>query len=117
MDSKSIGKQLKMRREELGLDRADVAAYLEMTPTGYGYYETGARDISATQLYVLAQFLRCPIGYFFVEDTAGNDLTEENALAYYRGIPPDLKPAARAVLKTMFEQADRDETTHGKRAE
>jgi transcriptional regulator with XRE-family HTH domain len=44
----------------------------------------------------------------------------EEAMSYYEGMPPTLRPAAKAALKALHDQAlkeQRNETTHGKKAE
>lgn len=42
----------------------------------------------------------------------------EEAMSYYEGMPPTLRPAAKAALKALHDQALKDDKpTYGKRAE
>ena len=58
---KEISKKLRKARERAGLSQAEVAAKLELTPQGYGYYENGNRVIGLEYLLVLPQVLGCKL--------------------------------------------------------
>ncbi len=65
----AVGKRLRVRREELGLSRDEVAASLGLTVGGLERYETGADRMRARDLFRAAKRLAVPISYFFRDVT------------------------------------------------
>ncbi len=111
---KMIGERMRTRREELGLIQADIARVVGVSRVNYSKYESGHIKVSATDIDLIADALKVPVSYFY--DDVQEDYDEHEVLAYYRGVPPTLKKAAKAALKALFEQQDREETAHGKHA-
>jgi transcriptional regulator with XRE-family HTH domain len=58
-----LGKRLKELREEKGLLQKDVAKYLKITTSAYGYYEQGKRDPDTETLQKLADFFNVSVDY------------------------------------------------------
>lgn len=52
-----FGERLKIARERTGLSRKELGDAINISPNGYGLYETGKRDVSTTALIRLARTL------------------------------------------------------------
>lgn len=52
-----FGERLKIARERAGLSRKELGDAINISPNGYGLYETGKRDVSTTALIRLARTL------------------------------------------------------------
>jgi transcriptional regulator with XRE-family HTH domain len=61
---KTIAKNLRQRRSELGLTQEDVAIKLNIARQNYRLYETGINEIKVTKLEKIAKVLDKPISYF-----------------------------------------------------
>ena len=112
-DVKSMGRRIRERREQLrrergGFTQADVATKLgQLTGTKgervtYAHYEIGNNAIAATDLPALSKVLECSIGYFF-GDVPMSSVEEDDAVKNYKRMPEIMKPAARAVLKALYD--------------
>lgn len=60
-----VGKQLKIRRNMLGISQQDLAESVGITFQQIQKYESGYNRISSSRLYQLAKILDCTVGYFF----------------------------------------------------
>ncbi len=119
-------KNARLSQEELA-ERAGISKnYVSTLERNLPNYKTGAPPQPSRKVVeAIAIGLSVPVPEAFAAagytvdplEVSDEEIGDEEAIAYYRGIPPNLKPAARAILKTMFEQSDRAETTHGKKAE
>lgn len=58
-----LGQRLKKLREEAGLTQEEVAKNLNITASGYGYYEQGRRDPDTDTLRKLAEFYNVSVDY------------------------------------------------------
>jgi transcriptional regulator with XRE-family HTH domain len=97
-----IASRLRARREYLNIPQRELADKLGITRVGYGKYESGDVDVTASTLQRLAGVLRVPVGYFFGEDEevyAG----ERDIVSYYRALPAEHRAAAVAVLKALLD--------------
>lgn len=54
---------LKRLRESKGIDRNEMANYLQMTPAAYAFYEQGRRQPTLDKLLLIAQKLSCSVDY------------------------------------------------------
>lgn len=60
-----VGRQVRRRRNYLGLSQSDVAAALKVTFQQVQKYERGTSRLSASRLLHLSELLRVPVAYFF----------------------------------------------------
>lgn len=63
--ARHIGNRLRGRRRRLGLSQAALGAACGCSFQNIHKYETGAVQLSAASLYVLARALEAPVSYFF----------------------------------------------------
>ncbi|MFV1951774.1 MAG: helix-turn-helix domain-containing protein [Nitrospinota bacterium] len=66
--SKSIGKKIKDRRQEIGMTQEQLAEKMGVTYQQVQRYENGVNKLNVEQLQVIADSLDVPISFFF-EDT------------------------------------------------
>lgn len=112
MTNLELGEKIIARRTELGMSQAHIARALKTSAQNYGQYEKGERDFTVTQIKTLCVILGVKWSWFF-DDVEYTD--DDEIITYWRGMPQQLQPAAKSVLKTMYDQQDRSEITHGKR--
>ena len=62
-----LGKQLRARRSALGLTQTQVARAINVTFQQIQKYEKGTNGVSSSRLLQLANFLKVPVKYFFLE--------------------------------------------------
>jgi transcriptional regulator with XRE-family HTH domain len=67
----SVGRRLRLRRNELGLSMAALGEKTGVTYQQIQKYESGTNRISAGVLYVMSKELGVPVTYFF-EDAEEN---------------------------------------------
>lgn len=79
----------------------------------YQQWESGRNEMAVTDLPRIAKALRTTSMYLLGEEDDEIVQDRESAM-YLRDMPPNLKPAARAALRALYEQRDREETTYGK---
>ena len=60
-----VGTRVRIRRRMRDISQQKLAAAIGVTFQQVQKYEQGSNRISASKLYEIAQFLECPIGYFF----------------------------------------------------
>ena len=116
----SVGKNIKMIREQKGLMQKEVASIAEMQASNYSKIESGQRDISVEALDKVAQFFGMTVDEVIhfedtktlspvkVEDKTANEkvqlisqLDEEDKHAVYRIIDGML---TKNKFQTFFEQ-------------
>lgn len=66
--------RLKELRKEKDLYQSDVAKFLGISPAAYGFYETGARNMSAETAQKLARFFNVSVDYLLGSDTKDKNL-------------------------------------------
>lgn len=115
-----MGRRMQARRDEHKWSQQDVitrleTAGIEMTRAAYSHWETGRADIPSSALSAIAKILMIPAAYLLGEKSEDSWLDEE-AMEFYNGTSPELRVAARATLKALFEESDRQRTTHGHKA-
>ena len=67
--NKHLGKKLRFRRLELGLNQTKVANAINVTFQQIQKYEKGTNGVSSSRLVQLSKYLKVPVTYFF-EDFA-----------------------------------------------
>lgn len=119
VDKVAIGQRIRSRREYLGILQREMAKLLSMTRVNYGKIEAGHVNITAEDLSKLALALKVQPGYFYGDDETEESPEDRDVIMFYRGIRPDMQPAALAALRGLYERfrAEDDEGTTGKKAE
>ena len=67
MDTKKLGKKIKLARVECDLTQTQLARKIKAKQKSISRYETGASLPSIETLVKLARALKKPVGYFFDE--------------------------------------------------
>lgn len=98
----AVRKRVIQAREDLGMDRNDVAKALSMEYQSYSHYERGRFAFTVEQLFQLARILGRPVEYFLGLDTQLTD-DEGQLLVLYRAI--DGQIGRQIVLATVREAA------------
>jgi len=116
----TIGNRIASRRDKMGMSQGMFLNHLallgyQVTQTQLSNWERGIYELSLADLVGIARGLNvdpnCLLG---VDEAVWEDTS---AAAFYNGLPADLQPQARNILRAMFMAADADKTTHGHKAE
>ena len=105
--SRELVERIRRRREELDMTQEEVARRMGMNTFTYGNYERGRVLFGEEHLRLLSEILDAPVSWMFGE-MPEDDFADDEAAAWYNGIAPTLRPAARAMLKTLYEQSARE---------
>lgn len=118
-----VGARLRERREALGLSQGKLGQHLGLTFSQIQKYEKGSNRIGAGRLFQIAEFLRVPVTYFFLnldgqeEPAEGANATptsaESRALTAAFGAIRD--PETRASTLALVRSLAAEETFHIKR--
>lgn len=87
----SIGNNIKLFRNKLGLNQADIAEFCGISRELISFYENNAREVSLLHLEKISEYLNIDIDVFFEDDP--QELKPELALAFRA---EELSPADRA---------------------
>ncbi len=84
-----VGKVIRRRRRQMGLNQDIVAEALDVTPQQIQKYETAQSRITSSKLFQIARVLKVPVAYFFaeideLEFQAFNDEIEANISAFLK---------------------------------
>ena len=71
-----VGRQLKVRRQQLELTQSDLAKKLGVTPQQIQKYETGVTRLSAGTIFLAAAMLSVPVTFFVAGLRIGGQLQE-----------------------------------------
>ena len=104
---------MRARREYLRMSQGDVADLFSCHRVTISQYERGERDVNAEDLSRLAEILKVPVSYFYGDD----DIEGPIISSYYEGLSPMRKNTADEVIRALWLEDQRSETTHGKKAE
>lgn len=115
-DSVAIGRRMRDRRDYLRLTQQEVANVLNVNRVTYQQWESGRNEMAVTDLPRIAKALGTTSTYLLGEED-DEVVQDREAAMYLNNMPPMLKPAARAALKALYDQRDREQTTHGQKAE
>lgn len=72
----TISQRLKELRNEAQLTQADVAKYLNISESAYGYYEQGRNEISISKIKLLAEKYNVSVAYILGESNIKHPLTD-----------------------------------------
>ncbi|WP_431030079.1 helix-turn-helix domain-containing protein [Lysinibacillus sp. LZ02] len=72
-----VPKRLKELRKEFKLTQADVAKYLNISESAYGYYEQGRNEISISNVQLLAEKYGVSVAYILGETNSKGKLFTE----------------------------------------
>ena len=65
--AETIGSRIKARRRSLNMNQSELAKALDVGQSSIAQYESGNREINATDLVTLADVLKVPVSYFFAD--------------------------------------------------
>lgn len=85
VDTKTLGKSIRMARERLGLSQEELAARIARNQYAISEYEAGKRRIYAHDIPKIAQALEVPVSYLF-EGNTELDALEEVIIYEFRGL-------------------------------
>lgn len=71
MDTKKLGKKIKIARIELDMNQTDLADKIGAKQKSISRYETGLSTPSIETLVKIAKALKKPVGYFLDEQEVG----------------------------------------------
>ena len=104
----SVGDRVRARRELLGMSQQEIAEKMSLSVVGYGHYERGRTEFTASQLKALARLLDAPVSYL-VGEQSDEGFQDEEAAKHYYGLAPPMKQTAKEMLRLLYEQSDREE--------
>lgn len=76
-----VPKRLKELRKEFKMTQADVAKYLNISESAYGYYEQGRNDISISNVQLLSDRYGVSVAYILGETNDKNNSKAEKDIA------------------------------------
>lgn len=108
MDAKDLGERMKARRLYIRLSQADVAARIPVPTNTYNRWETGVNTVPTVELPNVAKALGISVSWLFSDDD--QTVADDSEVAmYWNGIAPELKPAAKASLRALYEANRRED--------
>lgn len=72
----NVPQRLKELRKEFKLTQADIAKFLNISESAYGYYEQGRNEISISSLQKLAEKYGVSVAYILCESDVKNPHTQ-----------------------------------------
>lgn len=93
-----IGKKFKELREEKGLRQKDIAKFLNISTSAYGYYEQGKRNPDTETIKKLADFFNVSTDYLF-----GRTNIKKNTLCDYNKYK-SLKETDEKIIERLLEE-------------
>jgi transcriptional regulator with XRE-family HTH domain len=76
MNNDDIAKKVKETRKMRGLTQSDIAKVLDKTPATVSDMERGKIQISAADLFKIANVLNCPVEYFFGDEYGNEEIQD-----------------------------------------
>ncbi|MDT8717631.1 helix-turn-helix transcriptional regulator [Clostridium sp. 19966] len=98
-----IGEQLKFLRSEKGLTQKDLAEYLKISTSAYGFYEQGKREPDMETLIKLAAFFNVSSDFLLGRTNIKNYSESTVALHREDGYEDDLPEEARKEIEEFKE--------------
>ena len=108
-----IGGRVRARRERLEMRQEELASILFTTGANISRKESGKIPFTAEELAKIATALDCEISYLYGED----DQIGPAHNTYYEGLRPASKTAVDEIIRALWEKDQREDITHGKKAE
>lgn len=84
----------------MGRTQSDIARLLRKKQNSISMVESGTNNITASELAIVAEYLRAPIEYFFGE-IEGSEIDLD--IAVIERIYKAITPEQRVVIMTMFK--------------
>ncbi len=120
-----VGKRLRLRRSIMGVSQEQLADALGITFQQVQKYEKGINRIGSSRLYEISKALEVPVGYFFEEygaednmmyglaeeieayDAESSRSRETMALvrAYYQISDPKIRKKALELIKSLADKS------------
>lgn len=76
-----LNESLRRIREERGFSQAQVAEYLNISPSAYSTYETGTRDVSSDKIIKLSKFYGVTTDYLYGIEKTNEDTSLMNEVS------------------------------------
>jgi transcriptional regulator with XRE-family HTH domain len=99
--NETIVKKIKDARIERGLTQKDLADHLDKTAAAISDLERGKVQVSASDLYKIAELLNKPIEYFYGEDLGGKDI--EDMVAIMQKQPPEERSKSMMLTNLLLQ--------------
>jgi len=100
-----LGQRIRQVRERSGLSQEYVGRQLNMSPSGYGNYERGEREMSLETLSRLAGIFGKPIEHLLALDTP-LEADEKELLHIYQHLPNAMKQLLMSTARLWLEEAN-----------
>lgn len=101
----SFGKQMRLRREALGLSRAELAEELGVSPSAISNYENGLSSPKEDILLKLFDALQVDPNYLFRgsfrAERAAFSREEQDLIEAYRALPPLGRDTVRSLISSL----------------
>ncbi|MBI9046520.1 MAG: helix-turn-helix transcriptional regulator [Anaerolineaceae bacterium] len=95
-----IVKLIREVRNERGLTQQDLANYLGRTAASISDLERGKVQVTASDLFLISQFLNKPVEYFFGEEYIGDDV--QDIIAIFRKMDPEIRALQIPIIKSLL---------------
>ena len=102
-----IVNRIKAARSERGLTQKDLAEHLKKTQASISDLEKGKVQVSASDLYDIAQLLNKPIEYFYGEEIG--DVEIQDIVAVMRKLPPQNRKSSLAITNMILQMQSKVE--------
>lgn len=104
----TIGKQLRLRRIEVGMSSEDLGAIIGLSSKQISKYERGEHRIYASKLKEISAALTVPISYFFDEIDLQFDYSERESLELLKDYFGITEASARRKIRELTKMLRRD---------
>lgn len=113
-----VGRQIWLRRRELGLSRRKLGDMIGVGLKQVNKYELGINRVSAGRLYEIAGALKVPVGYFFrggempdldaLDESTAPEGVRNNSeiqafLNVYHALPRDVRGRFRRLVRSIAD--------------
>ncbi len=103
----NVPQRLKELRKEFKLTQADIAKFLNISESAYGYYEQGRNEISISSLQKLAEKYGVSVAYILCENDVKNPHTQSiNDEAEFQAFAND--PSLQKWYKDLPKNSEED---------
>jgi len=103
----NVSQRLKDLRKEAKLTQADVAKFLNISESAYGYYEQGRNEISIGSVQKLAEKYDVSVAYILCETDGKQPLDKEEAAFQAFANDPELQVFYKELPKSDEETVRR----------
>jgi len=115
MNNDDIAKKVKETRKMRGLTQSDIANVLDKTPATVSDMERGKIQISASDLFKIANALNRPVEYFFGDDYGNEEM--QDLIFVIRKQPLESQAKVFEYVKMMLSLESFQEMVTGKERE